>query len=108
MKLNGMDTTRCPQLNYGEINHVDLTEIGNFVTQLAQAGVLIPDANLEHYLRDLAGLPEADHDGASYGAPAAPGQEPGIAAGDTTATEGTVADQIKPVEGTEPLQGDTD
>lgn len=76
MKLNGMDTTRCPQLNYGEINHVDLTEIGNFVSQLSQAGVLVPDANLEHYLRDLAGLPEADHSGANFGAPPMPAKEP--------------------------------
>jgi phage gp29-like protein len=75
MKLNGLDTSRCPKLNYGEINHVDLTEIGDFVTKLAQAGVLVPDANLEHYLRDLAGLPEADHSGASFGAPPMPGQD---------------------------------
>jgi hypothetical protein len=107
MKLNGMDTTRCPELSYGEINHVDLTEIGNFVTQLAQAGVLVPDANLEQYLRDLAGLPEADHSGASFGAPPAPGQEPGVP-GDSTSPEPTVAEQLEPVEGTEPLQGDTD
>jgi hypothetical protein len=76
MKLNGFDTSRCPQLNYGEINHVDLTEIGDFVTKLAQAGVLVPDANLEHYLRDLAGLPEADHSGANFGMPPVSGTQP--------------------------------
>ena len=75
MKLNGLDTARCPQLSYGEINHVDLTEIGDFVTKLAQAGVLVPDANLEHYLRDLAGLPEADHSGANFGMPPVPAQQ---------------------------------
>jgi phage gp29-like protein len=93
MKLNGMDVSRCPQLNYGEINHVDLTEIGDFVTKLAQAGVLVPDANLEHYLRDLAGLPEADHSGANYGMPPVSGEEP--AAEDVTAAPAAPAKDAK-------------
>jgi len=98
MKLNGMDVSRCPQLNYGEINHVDLTEIGDFVTKLAQAGVLVPDANLEHYLRDLAGLPEADHSGASFGMPPVPGQESAAPAQQESAAPAPKETKAKPSE----------
>ena len=105
MKFNGMDASRCPQLVYGSVSHVDLTEISDFVTKLAQAGVLVPDANLETYLRDLAGLPVAEHDGSSFGMPPVDGQTPPVA---PDAQEQSVADQVKPVAGTEPLDGDTD
>jgi hypothetical protein len=74
MKLNGMDISRAPYLTYGEVSHVDLTEISDFVTKLAQAGVLMPDPKLEDYLRELAGLPPAEHDGQSFGMPPMPEQ----------------------------------
>lgn len=61
LKLNGMDTARCPSLNYGGIGAIDLTVLGDFVGKLAQAGALVPDEGLEDWLRDLAGLPPADH-----------------------------------------------
>ena len=61
LKLNGMDTARCPSLNYGDIGAIDLTVLGDFVGKLAQAGALVPDEGLEDWLRDLAGLPPADH-----------------------------------------------
>jgi phage gp29-like protein len=104
LKLNGMDGTRCPYIAYGEVSHVDLTEISDFVTKLATAGVLMPDPKLEDYLRDLAGLPPAEHDGQeAYGAPAMPN------------AEGAPADQFAPApledeldipEGQEALDGD--
>jgi hypothetical protein len=72
LKLNGMDTSRIPDLTYGSVSHVDLTEIADFVTKLVQAGTIIPDQGLEHYLRDLSGLPVAEHDGAGFGAPPMP------------------------------------
>jgi hypothetical protein len=62
LKLNGMNTSRCPTLTYGDIGAVDLSSLGDFVQKLSQAGVLIPDQNLEQWLRDLAGLPPAEHD----------------------------------------------
>jgi hypothetical protein len=69
LKLNGMDTARAPQIAYGSVSHVDLMEIADFVSKLVQAGAVVPDQNLEHYLRDIAGLPVAEHDGAQFGMP---------------------------------------
>lgn len=67
LNLNAMDVTRPPTLVYSEVAHVDLTEISDFVSKMAQAGVLAPDPGLEDHLRDLAGLPPANHDMESTG-----------------------------------------
>lgn len=97
LKLNGMDVSRLPYLTYGEVSHVDLTEISDFVTKLSQAGVLMPDPKLEDYLRDLAGLPPAEHDGQNFGMPPMP----------TTDLEpGENPQELEIAEGTEPLDGD--
>jgi hypothetical protein len=103
MKLNGMDASRAPFLTYGEVSHVDLTEISDFVTKLATAGVLMPDPKLEDYLRDLAGLPPAEHDGnEAYGAPAMPeGKAPEEFDAPPSLEEG-----LDIPEGQEPLDGD--
>lgn len=61
MRLNGLDVTRPPKVMYSEVAHVDLGEIGQFVSQMAQAGIIAPDPDLEDHLRDLAGLPPANH-----------------------------------------------
>lgn len=100
LKLNGMDISRPPYLTYGEVSHVDLTEISDFVTKLAQAGVLMPDPKLEDYLRDLAGLPPAEHDGQNFGMPPMPGAE-GL-----PTTDMEPGEQLDIPEGTEPLDGD--
>ena len=68
LRLNGMDVSRLPFLTYGEVAHIDLTEISNYVTNLANAGIIITDPNLEDYLRQLGGLPPAEHDADSTGA----------------------------------------
>jgi len=98
LKLNGMDVSRAPFLTYGEVSHVDLTEISDFVTKLAQAGVLVSDPKLEDYLRDLAGLPPAEHDGQNFGMPPMPTND--MEPGETTEPPLEIA------EGTEPLDGD--
>jgi hypothetical protein len=64
LKLNGMDTSRCPKLNYGDIGSIDISSIADFVSKLSQAGILIPDEGLEDWLRDIGGLPPADHESA--------------------------------------------
>jgi len=99
LKLNGMDVSRAPFLTYGEVSHVDLTEISDFVTKLAQAGVLMPDPKLEDYLRTVAGLPPAEHDGQNFGMPPMPQG--------ATAPQETTAPLDIPEE-TEPLNGDLD
>jgi len=108
MKLNGMDIARAPYLTYGEVSHVDLTEISDFVTKLSQAGVLMPDPKLEDYLRELAGLPPAEHDGQSFGMPPMPEQgqmEPGEM---ESPEEEMEEEELEVAEGTEPLDGDLD
>ena len=72
LKLNGMDVARAPYLTYGEVSHVDLNEIAGFVGNLVQTGAIVPDPKLEEYLRDLAGLPPAEHDGQNFGMPPMP------------------------------------
>tara|TARA_R110000824_G_scaffold1855_3_gene9160 strand:- start:6330 stop:7658 length:1329 start_codon:yes stop_codon:yes gene_type:complete len=58
IRLNGMDETKMPQLNYTPPKNVDLGALGTFINQLAGAGApLFPDENLENYLRQSAGLP---------------------------------------------------
>lgn len=61
LRLNGMDANRCPSLQYSEVAHVDLTEIADFVSKMTTAGVIAPDPSLEDHLRDIAGLPPANH-----------------------------------------------
>ena len=62
LALNGIDVTRPPTLVYSEVAHVDLGEIADFVSKMAQAGILAPDPGLEDHMRELAGLPPANHD----------------------------------------------
>lgn len=100
LKLNGMDASRPPFLTYGEVSHVDLTEISDFVMKLAQAGILAPDPKLEDYLRDLAGLPPAEHDGQNFGMPPMSGEPP------LPTTDLEPGEPIDIPEGTEPLDGD--
>ena len=80
LRLNGMDSSRAPILTYGEVSHVDLGEISDFVSKLTSAGVIASDPNLEDYLRKLAGLPPAEHNADSTGAvdpmPAPPAADP--------------------------------
>jgi len=60
LRLNSMRTDKLPYLTYGQVSSVELSEVGDYVSKLAQAGVLMPDRELEGYLRSLADLPDAD------------------------------------------------
>lgn len=58
LKLNGFNTSKAPDLTYGTIQEVDLKELGDFISKLANAGApLFPDPELEEYLRKRANLP---------------------------------------------------
>jgi hypothetical protein len=61
----------------------------------------MPDPNLEDYLRELAGLPPAEHDGANYGMPPMP--EDGETQFDSPPA---VEEELDIPEGTEPFVGD--
>lgn len=60
MRLNGMDTSRAPSFTIGDVRHVDLAELTEFVSKLTGVGAITLDEHLERYLRGVAGLPEPD------------------------------------------------
>jgi phage gp29-like protein len=60
LKLNAMRTDKLPYLTYGQVSSVELGEVADFVSKLASAGVIMPDRELEAYLRGLADLPESE------------------------------------------------
>lgn len=60
LKLNAMRTDKMPYLTYGQVSSVELTEVADFVSKLATAGVLMPDRELEAHLRSLADLPDPE------------------------------------------------
>jgi hypothetical protein len=96
MKLNGMDTSRMPKIKPGEITHVDLGVLGDFISKMAAAGAMQPDLELDNFLRGLANLPKrSEEEGVpqpgmgmppEQGMPPMPGQAP--------APETNVFDQV--------------
>ena len=64
LKLNNMPTNRdMPKIVHGDIESVDLTELGGFISSLTGAGAqLFPDTDLENHLRKQAGLPMTNTD----------------------------------------------
>lgn len=62
LRLNGELTAKPPQLAYGDVSQINLTEIADFVSKFVTAGVLNPDDRMESYLRDIAGLPTAENE----------------------------------------------
>lgn len=60
MKLNGLPMSECPRIEAGELNKVDPGELADTLLKLSQAGMpLFPDPELDKYIRELCGLPEA-------------------------------------------------
>lgn len=57
LQLNGMDTARQPVLAFGELNHVDLGLLGDFIQKTAGTGALLIDEALDEHLRQVSGLP---------------------------------------------------
>ncbi len=58
--LNGMKPETMPQVDHGDIETPNLSELGNFVSNLSRSGMMLfPDQQLENTLRKMAGLPEA-------------------------------------------------
>ena len=51
-KISGL-----PKLAHGDIETQNLSELGNFLKEMAAIGLITPDANLEEYLRSQASLP---------------------------------------------------
>lgn len=56
LRLNGMPTTNPPKLTHGDIESVDLVELGDFISKLSGAGVTLNPGILSYTL-EQAGLP---------------------------------------------------
>lgn len=62
-QLNGKRLRGYPTLAHGDVEKVDLAELGAFISNLAGAGVnLFPDDELEKHLKQAAGLPVKETD----------------------------------------------
>jgi len=57
MRINGIDPSLAPTITYTAPRAPDLDTISNYVSRLATAGALMPDDNLDDYLREIGGLP---------------------------------------------------
>lgn len=61
--LNGFQLETVPKLVHGDIETVDLQELGSFITSLSGAGFpLFPDMDLENWIRAQAGWKELTQD----------------------------------------------
>lgn len=98
LKLNGMDPARQPELTFGEITHVDLALLADFIQKASAAGALVVDQGMDEYLRLVSGLPERDPDDMQEGVP----QMPNTAAQQPTAPTGQPAETAAPQAATKP------
>lgn len=57
-----------PKMVHGDIEKQNITEVANFIKDMTGTGIIIPDENLEKYVRRLGDLPEAI-EGAEYPKP---------------------------------------
>jgi len=57
LKLNAMRVDTMPELTFGQVTRVKLSEAADFVNKMVLAGVIVPDPILEEHMRALAELP---------------------------------------------------
>lgn len=57
LKLNGVAEENYPTLKYSAPRDPDIGILGDYVSKLTASGALLPDDNLNDYLREIAGLP---------------------------------------------------
>lgn len=50
--------TDYPKLIHGDVEHIDLGILGEFIQRMSSAGILLPDEGIEDYVREAARLPE--------------------------------------------------
>jgi hypothetical protein len=50
--------TDYPYLDHGDVEDVDLAELGDFLQKAIGSGALTPDESIDDYVRQAAGLPE--------------------------------------------------
>lgn len=73
MRLNGVPADLYPELDHSDIEPVNLAQLADYVSKLATAGAaFFPNADLERYLLDVAGLPAPTEAGNEPPPPAVP------------------------------------
>jgi hypothetical protein len=61
LRFNGIPEVLTPTLVFGDVENVSLEQLGNYIANLAKAGMpLFPDGDLENFLRDAAKMPNTD------------------------------------------------
>ena len=50
--------TDYPTMEHGEVEDVDVKELAEFINSMVGAGIIVPDADLEDYVREIAKLPD--------------------------------------------------
>lgn len=87
--LNGLNPDLMPEYTPDLAQRLDLDLVSNFILRLSQAGMpLFPDANLEDWVRDAAGMPEIGHDDDRSTAEAAALVRQGLADNNTKPDDG--------------------
>jgi len=56
-ELNGRSLENLPQFKPGDIESVDLKELGEYITALSGVGIDLSDHEMENYLREAASMP---------------------------------------------------
>lgn len=50
--------TDFPTLTHGDVEDTDIGPLGDFLSKMTAAGLIVPDEEIEDYLREVSGLPE--------------------------------------------------
>jgi len=50
--------TDYPRLTHGQVEEVDVVAMADFIQKMVGSGIIIPDGELEDYIRQIANLPE--------------------------------------------------
>ncbi len=52
------DVTDYPTLTHGDVEDTDIGPLGDFLSKMTTAGLIVPDEEIEDYLREVSGLPD--------------------------------------------------
>lgn len=62
LKYNNFEMSDYPRLEYGDLDQVDLSGLGDYIQKISSTGLIQPDDELEAYLRKVANLPDKQVD----------------------------------------------
>lgn len=88
LQWNGIPLTDAPQIVFGRVAPIDLTELGNYIQRVGGVGIDLTDEDSQMFLREAAGIPgtaRPPREPSTQAAPQADAAEPdpGTGANDT-------------------------